>query len=99
MLNTVFDEFFYGRKLFIKKYGKEPIFNNLRGFIDQDEIVILSEKLDQIFSIFNGKIAIVSGRSRLATEYTLKPILHYFNLDASVFIEDEEKNVKNNNIN
>lgn len=99
LLNTVFDEFFYGKKLFIKKYGKEPIFNNLRGFIDQDKIVILSEKLDQIFSMFNGKITIVSGRSRLATEYTLKPILHYFNLDASVFIEDEEKNVKKNNIN
>jgi phosphoglycolate phosphatase-like HAD superfamily hydrolase len=94
LLSKAFDEFFYGRELFIKMHGNEPVFNNSNGFIDKDEVIISAESASKISSMFNGKIAIVSGRSRLATEYTLKPVLHYFNLDASVFIEDEEKKAK-----
>jgi phosphoglycolate phosphatase-like HAD superfamily hydrolase len=95
LLSTAFDEFFYGKELFVKMHGLEPVFTNSQGFIDGDEVVISSESARQISGMFNGNIAIVSGRSRLATEYTLKPILSYFNLNASVFIEDEEKAVKN----
>lgn len=93
LLSRAFDEFFYGKELFTDMYGQQPKFNDSKGFIDKDEVIISSDKLDQISAMFNGKIAIVSGRGRLATEYTLRPILHYFNLDASVFIEDEEKRV------
>ncbi len=92
----VFDEFFYGKELFVKMHRIEPVFNNSYGFIEQDDVVISAENIRRISSFFNGKVAIVSGRSRLATEYTLKHILDYFNLNASVFIEDEEKEVKNN---
>ncbi|MFQ5941580.1 MAG: HAD family hydrolase [Nitrososphaerales archaeon] len=92
----VFDEFFYGKELFVKIYGKEPVFNYSEGFLEKDKVLISSESACQISHMFNGNIAIVSGRSRFATEYTLKSILQYFNLDASVFIEDEEKKVKNN---
>lgn len=91
LLSTAFDEFFYGKELFVKMHGLEPVFTNSQGFIDGDEAVISSDSARQISGIFNGNIAIVSGRSRLAAEYTLKPILSYFNLNASVFIEDEEK--------
>ncbi|MDQ3884895.1 MAG: hypothetical protein M3239_05575, partial [Thermoproteota archaeon] len=35
--------------------------------------------------------AIVSGRSKLAAEYSLKPIIKYFNSDACVFLEDENR--------
>ncbi|MGI0050022.1 MAG: HAD family hydrolase, partial [Nitrososphaera sp.] len=31
------------------------------------------------------------GRSRLAAEYSLKPVMKYFNLDACVFLEDEKR--------
>ncbi len=94
LLSKAFDEFFYGKELFVKMHGYEPVFNNSQGFIDKDEVVISAESANEIYSMFNEKVAIVSGRSRLATEYTLKPMLHYFNLNASVFIEDEEKKAK-----
>jgi phosphoglycolate phosphatase-like HAD superfamily hydrolase len=99
LLGRAFDEFFYGKKLFVKMHGMEPMFNNSNGFIDGDKVVISSESAKEFSKIFNRKIAIVSGRSMLATEYTLKPILHYFNKDACVFIEDEENEVMRNNLN
>jgi HAD superfamily phosphatase len=41
--------------------------------------------------MFNGNLAIVSGRSKLAAEYSLRPIINYFNSDACVFLEDEKR--------
>ena len=49
--------------------------------------------------IFKKKMAIVSGRARLATEYSLNKLLRSFDLDASVFLEDEEREVIANNLN
>ncbi|MFQ5969809.1 MAG: HAD family hydrolase [Nitrososphaerales archaeon] len=98
LLSTVFDEFFYGKELFIKLYGLQPRFNNSNGFIEKDDVVVSYKSTDDLSKMFNGKIAIVSGRSKLATEYALKPILHHFNIDASVFIEDEEKRVMKDNL-
>lgn len=98
ILSTVFDEFFYGKELFVKLHGMQPKFNNSKGLIDYDEVVISYESAHDLSKTFNGKIAIVSGRSKLATEYSLKKILHHFNIDASVFLEDEEKEVIANNL-
>src|ERR671924_161940 len=41
--------------------------------------------------MFKGNLAIVSGRSRLAAEYSLRPIIKYFNSDACVFLEDKKR--------
>lgn len=97
MLATLFDELFYG-KLFERMHGIKPRFVNHEGFINYDEIIIKEEVLKELKDIFGSSIAIVSGRSRLATEYTLKELLRYFNLEASVFIEDEDKDAKRKNI-
>lgn len=99
ILSTAFDEFFYGKELFVKLHGIQPKFNNSKGFIDDDKVVISHDGAKEISKIFNGKVAIVSGRSRLATEYSLKTILHHFNIDASVFLEDEEKEAIKNKLN
>jgi len=99
ILSTVFDEFFYGKELFVKLHGIQPKFNNSKGFIDDDEVVISYDSAHNLSRMFDGKIAIVSGRSKLATEYSLKKILHHFNIDASVFLEDEEKDVIKNSLN
>jgi len=99
ILSTIFDEFFYGKELFVKLHGMQPKFNNSKGFIDDDKVVISYESANEISKIFNGKVAIVSGRSRLATEYSLKTILQHFNINTSVFLEDEEKDVIKNNLN
>ena len=99
ILSTVFDEFFYGKELFVKLHGIQPRFNSSKGFIDDDKVIISYDSIHELSKMFDGRIAIVSGRSRLATEYSLKSILHNFNIDASVFLEDEEKDVFKNNLN
>ena len=99
MLSTVFDEFFYGKELFVKLHRIQPRFNDSKGFIDDDEVVISQETLHDLSKIFKKKMAIVSGRARLATEYSLKKLLRSFDLDASVFLEDEEREVIANNLN
>ncbi len=100
MLATLFDELFYGKELFVKMHGIKPRFINddYKGFINYDEVIISKNSLEEVKRIFDNNIAIVSGRSRLATEYTLKELLGYFNIQASVFIEDEDKYVKRNKI-
>jgi phosphoglycolate phosphatase-like HAD superfamily hydrolase len=97
-LSTVFDELFYGKELFIKLHHMQPSIINSKGFIDEDEVVISDDTVRDLSKLFKKKMAIVSGRSRLATEYSLKNILRNFNLDASVFLEDEEKEVIVNNL-
>lgn len=99
MISTVFDELFYGKELFIKLHHMRPSFSNSKGFIDEDEVIISNDTVRDLQKLFKKKMAIVSGRSRLATEYSLKNILRNFNLDASVFLEDEEKEVIANNLN
>ncbi len=99
ILSTVFDEFFYGKELFLKMHRMQPRFNNSNGFIDGDKVVISDDTVHDLSKLFKKRIAIVSGRSRLATEYSLKNMLRNFNLDASVFLEDEEKEVIANNLN
>ncbi len=98
MLATLFDELFYGKDLFMKMHGIEPRFNHGKGFIEYDEVVISKESLSTLHEKFYGNVAIVSGRSRIAAEYTLRDLLQYFNINASVFIEDEDKYVKRNGI-
>ncbi len=97
MLATLFDELFYG-KLFESMHGIKPRFVDHEGLINYDEVIIKEEVLERLKGIFGNNIAIVSGRSRLAAEYTLKDLLRYFNIHASVFIEDEDKDAKRKNI-
>ncbi len=90
ILARKFDEFFYGKELFKKIYGIDA--NTTKGFIEYDQVIITEECLDDLKYRFGDNIAIVSGRSRIATEYALKSMLNKFNLSASIFIEDEERN-------
>ncbi|MEM2856013.1 MAG: hypothetical protein QW416_02810 [Candidatus Nitrosocaldaceae archaeon] len=89
ILARKFDELFYGKELFNKIYGIEV--DNSRGFIEYDRLIITPQSLDVFKKVFGSNIAIVSGRSKIATEYTLKEMITSFNLRASVFIEDEER--------
>ena len=91
LLARTFDEFFYGKELFKQIYVQEPRFNDGKGFIEHDKLIIDDSTLDYLKDVFDDNIAIVSGRSKIASEYALKDMLNRFNLAASVFIEDEER--------
>jgi len=91
MMARVFDELFYGPKLFRKQNHLEPKFWKGRPLIKNDRLDVNARALEKLHEIFGGNLAIVSGRSRVAAEYSLKPVMKYFNLDACVFLEDERR--------
>lgn len=92
MLARVFDELFYGPELFMKQNNMEPKYwAGGRPLIKNDRISVSAKTMKKLHEMFGGNLAIVSGRSRLAAEYSLRPIMKYFNLDACVFLEDERR--------
>ena len=94
MLAQVFDEIFYGPDLFRKQDHLEPKYwTTGRPLIKNDRLVVSAKTMKSLNKMFEGSLAIVSGRSRLAAEYSLQPIIKYFNSDACVFLEDKKTRI------
>ena len=92
MLARVFDEIFYGPDLFRQQDRMEPKYwTTGRPLIKNDKLAVTVKTMKKLNKMFKGNLAIVSGRSRLAAEYSLKPIIKYFNSDACVFLEDKKR--------
>jgi phosphoglycolate phosphatase-like HAD superfamily hydrolase len=92
MLVRVFDEIFYGPELFRKQDHLEPKYwTTGRPLIKNDRLAVSARTMKKLNKMFQGNLAMVSGRSKLAAEYSLKPIIKYFNFDACVFLEDEKR--------
>ncbi|MGH9989097.1 MAG: HAD family hydrolase, partial [Nitrososphaera sp.] len=92
MLAQVFDEIFYGPDLFRKQDHLEPKYwTTGRPLIKNDRLAVSAKTMKKLHKMFKGNLAIVSGRSRLAAEYSLQPIIKYFNSDACVFLEDKKR--------
>ena len=92
MLARVFDEFFYGPELFRKQNHLEPKYwAGGRPLIENDRLAVSAKTMKKLHKMIGGNLATVSGRSRLAAEFSLKPVMKYFNLDACVFLEDEKR--------
>jgi phosphoglycolate phosphatase-like HAD superfamily hydrolase len=92
MLARVFDELFYGPELFKKQDHMQPKYwAGGKPLIKNDRLDVNAKTMKKLNEMFGGKLAIVSGRSRLAAEYSLRPVMKYFNLDACVFLEDEKR--------
>ena len=91
MLARVFDEFFYGPVLFKRQNYLEPLYWKGRPFIKNDVLAVSSSTMRQLNLAFGGKLAMVTGRSRLAAEYSLRSLMKYFDLEACVFLEDEKR--------
>ena len=91
LLATVFDELFYGPTLFQKQHNLKPMYYHGKPLIENDKIVI-REKTIRLFSKkFRENLALISGRSQIAAQHSLKPIFNIFNSSASVFLEDENR--------
>jgi HAD superfamily phosphatase len=91
VIATVFDEFFYGPELFKKLHNLEPRFYFGKPLIENDRLVITRRTMDQLARRFGRNLAVVSGRSKLAAEYSLQPILDTLKQESSVFLEDERR--------
>lgn len=91
LLATVFDELFYGPTLFQKQHKMKARYYHGKPLIENDKIVI-REKTIRLFSKkFRENLALISGRSQIAAQHSLKPIFNIFNSSASVFLEDENR--------
>ncbi len=92
MIARVFDELFYGPKLFEKQNHLEPKYWKGRPLIKNDRVVVTNKTMQKLHDMFRGNMGIVSGRSRLAAEYSLGPaMMKYFNRDACIFLEDGKR--------
>jgi len=98
ILYTIFDQIFYGPELYLKLFKKNSTFTD-DGLIENDIVLIKNELLDVLKKKFDNKIAIVSGRGIESIRYTLKELLNEFNIENSVFLEDESRELAKPNPN
>src|ERR671911_605837 len=91
IVSTVFDEFFYGQELFLERYKIKSKYYFGKPLIENDKIVITDNTVRKLIERFNDKIAMVSGRSKIAAAYALDNKLDLLNEKNSVFLEDENR--------
>jgi len=90
LLCSVFDQLFYGPKLYSKLFKKKSNFSE-QGLIENDIVLVKKELLEKLKKKFDKKIAIVSGRGIESIRYSLKELLDEFNVENSMFLEDEPR--------
>jgi phosphoglycolate phosphatase-like HAD superfamily hydrolase len=91
IVSTVFDEFFYGQELFFKRYKIKSKHYFGKPLIENDRIVITDNTIRKLIERFNSKIAMVSGRSKIAAAYALENKFYLLNEKNSIFLEDEDR--------
>ena len=95
-LARVFDELFYGPVLFRKQNKAEPKYFVDKGrkthpMIKNDKVAITERTLRTLSKELHGNLAMVTGRSKVASEYSLGKLMRYFNSSGCVFLEDEPR--------
>jgi len=89
LLSTVFDEIFYGSKLFEEKHRFNPMFYTGKGLVEAEEKVITFSTLYELTEILGRKnFGIVSGRDYLSAKHTLNKILDEYKEEALLFLQD-----------
>jgi len=89
-LYQIFDQIFYGPDLYKKLFNKTSNFSG-PGLIEQDDVILDDILFEKLRKKFDSKIAMVTGRGKESVSYSLKSLLPKFNLDNSVFLEDEPR--------
>ena len=76
-----------------KKISKKNSIFTDDGLIDNDIVLLKNELLEKLKAKFRSKIAIVTGRGIESIRYSLKELLDEFNVENSVFLEDESRDL------
>ena len=92
LIHATFDQLFFGPELYEKIFQKKSKFSD-KGFIENDNVIVTSALIEALKKKFNDKIAIVTGRGLDAISSSLKEILNQFNVENSVFLEDEPRDL------
>jgi len=91
MISTLFNEIFYGPILYKKRFNKEPVYYFDESLISNDILIIQESTIRLLSQKFNGNLGLISGRSKIASYFTLNSLTDYFNENACVFLEDEKR--------
>ncbi|MGV7226594.1 MAG: phosphatase [Nitrosopumilus sp.] len=89
-LYQIFDQLFYGPELYKKLFNNTSKFSE-PGLIEQDDVILNDDLTHQLQKKFNSKIAMVTGRGKESVRYSLKSLLSKFDLNNSMFLEDESR--------
>ncbi|HEY7694983.1 MAG TPA: HAD family hydrolase [Nitrososphaeraceae archaeon] len=91
LISRVFDEYFYGPQLFKKQHGTNPKFYFGKPLIENDSLLVRNSTLKKISNFFDKKIGIVSGRSKIAAQYSMKSMFDFFDMKGSFYLDDEKR--------
>lgn len=89
-LYRIFDQIFYGPELYEKLFHDTSNFSD-PGLIEQDDVILNDTLIEKLLKKFNSKIAMVTGRGKESVSYSLKSLLDKFDLNNSIFLEDESR--------
>jgi hypothetical protein len=92
LLYKIFDQIFYGPELYEKLFKIKSNFSE-SGLIENDIVIVNDSLILKLKTKFNSKISIVTGRGKESVRYSLKKLLNQFDLDNSIFLEDESRNM------
>ena len=91
-LYQIFDQIFYGPELYLKLFNRNSIFSE-PGLIEQDKVILSDALVQKLNKRFCSKLAMVTGRGKESVRYSLKDLLDKFDLNNSVFLEDESRDL------
>lgn len=89
-LYQIFDQLFYGPELYEKLFKIQSKFSEV-GLIEQDDVILNESLLESLQTKYNSRIAMLTGRGKESVRYSLKEMLQEFDLNNSVFLEDESR--------
>ncbi|MBS7621913.1 HAD-IA family hydrolase, partial [Candidatus Bathyarchaeota archaeon] len=87
-MTTLFSELYVGSDGIRRKYGVNPRFYDGPGLLENEKLIVEPEALEELRNLAPKGLAILSGKGRWEAEKILGPILHYFNLETSLFTGD-----------
>ena len=92
VLYQIFDQLFYGPELYLKLFKNNSKFSD-PGLIENDDVILDDELCIKLQKKFGNQISMVTGRGKESVSYSLKNLLQKFDLQNSVFLEDESRDL------
>ena len=90
ILYQIFDQLFYGPELYSKLFQNTSKFSE-SGLIENDVVIFNNDLADKLGNKFHNQISMVTGRGKESVKYSLKHLLDKFDLQNSMFLEDEPR--------
>ena len=90
ILYQIFDQLFYGPELYSKLFKNISKFSE-PGLIENDIVIFNNDLADKLGNKFHNQISMVTGRGKESVKYSLKQLLDKFDLQNSMFLEDEPR--------